>query len=101
MRSPDARRPFRNFGPGWPRPRLETEGLKMSVVQSGHQIHDRTCLVAEGTRQTAVAAAGASQSAIRTAEITFHRAVVASALANNLPVPTTALTALRELGVNA
>jgi hypothetical protein len=72
----------------------------MSIVKSGNSTHDATCAVAEGVRQTSVAAAGNIQSQVVTAEITFHRAVIASAKANGLPVPTTSVFALRELGVS-
>jgi hypothetical protein len=70
----------------------------MSIVKSGNFSHDSACAVAEGSRQVSVAAAGSSQSAVRTAEIAFHRAVIASAKANGMPIPTTSIFALRELG---
>jgi hypothetical protein len=49
----------------------------MSIVKSGNSAHDATCVVAEATRQVAVA--GANRAAVLAAEITFYRAVVASA----------------------
>jgi hypothetical protein len=68
----------------------------MSIVKSGNFAHDATCVVAEATRQVAVA--GANRAAVLAAEITFYRAVVASANANGVSA-TQAQTALRELGV--
>jgi hypothetical protein len=69
----------------------------MSVGNSGVRAHDQAQNATEGVRQTAVAAAS-SQSAVKTAEITFHRAVVKSALANGVS-PSASMQALHELGV--
>jgi hypothetical protein len=70
----------------------------MSVIKSGNFIHDSAIAAAEGIRQTAVMAA-ASQAAVRTAEITFYRAVRASCIANNNQSGIAqANAALRELG---
>jgi hypothetical protein len=65
------------------------------IIRSGNSTHDATCLVAEGTRQTA--AASATQAAVNTAEITFYRSVRASALANGCGVEAS-VSALRALG---
>jgi hypothetical protein len=72
------------------------------IVKSGVAAHDSACLLAEVTRQAAVA--GAAQSAagqvtINNAEITYHRAVIASCRANNGGFGVEAsLTALMTLG---
>jgi hypothetical protein len=70
----------------------------MSTLKTGNSAHDAAVNLAEGARQVAVASA-ASQAAVRAAEITFYRAVVASCRANNngsgIEQP---LNALRELG---
>jgi hypothetical protein len=67
-------------------------------MRSGVPAHDAACNLAEGARQVAVAAA-ATQAAVRAAEITYYRAVVASCRTNNsssgIEQP---LQALRELG---
>jgi hypothetical protein len=70
----------------------------MSRGYSGNTAHDSTVNAAENTLQAAVVAAAGSQSAIKTAEIVFHRALVKSALANNVS-PSAAMQALKELGV--
>jgi hypothetical protein len=70
----------------------------MSVIKSGNFIHDSAIAAAEGVRQIAVAAA-ANQAAVRTAEITFYRAVRASCITNNSASGVSqANAALRELG---
>jgi hypothetical protein len=53
------------------------------IVKTGVVSHDNTCLQAEMTRQVAVAAA-ANQAAVTAAEVTYYRAVKASALTNGL-----------------
>jgi hypothetical protein len=68
----------------------------MSVSKSGHQIHDAIVTAAEGVRQVAVAAA-ATQAAVNAAEITFHRAALASAKANGIGIEPI-VAALRQLG---
>jgi len=68
----------------------------MSVSKSGNQNHDSVVNLAEGARQTAVAAA-ANQAAVNAAEITFYRAAKASALANGCGIEPF-VTALRSLG---
>jgi hypothetical protein len=55
------------------------------IVQHTNKVHEAACIAAEGTRQQEVAAAAGNQSAVRTAEIKFYRALVVSAVANNLP----------------
>jgi hypothetical protein len=70
----------------------------MSVVKSGNAAHDNACALAEGQRQVAVRAAS-TPAAVRSAEVTFYQAIVASCRSNNNSsgiVPP--LTALRELG---
>jgi hypothetical protein len=57
----------------------------MPSIRSDNKVHEATCAVAEGTRQSAILAANGSASALRTAEQTFYRAVVASCKANGLP----------------
>jgi hypothetical protein len=69
----------------------------MSTGYSGDKIHDDATARAENTRQTAVAAA-TTQAAIITAEVSFHRAVVKSALSRGIS-PSASMSALRELGV--
>jgi hypothetical protein len=71
----------------------------MAIIKTGNVAHDNAIALAEATRQVAVANA-ASQAAVRTAEITFYRAVRASCLANNNSAGIEqANSALRELGV--
>jgi hypothetical protein len=82
------------------RPRTIPEGMETIVwpgtnnggtemggkIQSGNFAHDRTCDVAESTRQAAVSGAAqspAGQAAVNAAEITWARAVIASCKANN------------------
>jgi hypothetical protein len=71
----------------------------MSVIKSGVKAHDDAIAAAEGVRQVACAP-GASAATIKSAEITFYRAVVSSCRANNSGSGIEqALNALRELGV--
>jgi hypothetical protein len=67
--------------------------------KTSNKAHDDALFAAEQARQ-AVAIPGATAAQLKTGEITYHRAVVASCLANNsgsgIQPP---LTALRELGV--
>jgi hypothetical protein len=71
----------------------------MSLIASGISTHDSAIALAEGIRQVACAP-GASAATIKSAEITFYRAVVASCRTNNsgsgIEQP---LMALREMGV--
>jgi hypothetical protein len=69
----------------------------MSAIKTGIKAHDDTCIAAEMNRQTAIAAGGAVQSAVKSAEIAFYRSVVASCLANGLPFGNFT-QALRDLG---
>jgi hypothetical protein len=62
--------------------------------------HDAVLFSAELTRQNAIAAAGNSQGAAKTADINFARTVLASALANNI-APGAALEMLAELGLRS
>jgi hypothetical protein len=65
----------------------------MSAIKTGIKAHDDTCIAAEMNRQTAIAAAGAVQSAVKA----LYRSVVASCLANGLPFGNFT-QALRDLG---
>jgi hypothetical protein len=57
------------------------EHLEM-IVRSDVKPHETTCSAAEMNRQIAVTAAAGNASAVRTAEVTFYRAVIASCVAN-------------------
>ena len=74
------------------------------MIRSEHKAHNATCEAAEGTRQNDVAqailAGGGSAvvaATIRTAEIKFYRAIVASCVASGLP-SSNFVPALRDLG---
>jgi hypothetical protein len=67
----------------------------MSNALSGVKAHDDAIAKAEGIRQTAVV--GATQAAVMSADVTFYKAVVVSALANGVS-PAAAMQALKELG---
>lgn len=54
-------------------------------IQSENKTHERTCSILESSRQAAVAAAGSSAAAIRTAEISYYRSIISSCVTNNLP----------------
>jgi hypothetical protein len=69
------------------------------LVKSGNVAHDNACLAAEVTRQNAVSGSP-TQATYNAAEVAYHRAVVASAKANNCGVEAS-LSALRALGVNS
>lgn len=69
----------------------------MSAGNSSVKAHDDTQNKAEGIRQGA-AAPNATRATIVTAEVLFHRAVVKSALANNVSA-SSSMMALKELGV--
>jgi hypothetical protein len=71
----------------------------MSTIQSDTKSHEKTVNLAESVRQVEVAAAGGSAAAVKTAEIKFYRAFVASCLANGNLESGIARAALRELGV--
>jgi len=68
----------------------------MSKIKTGNKAHDDACDVAESTRQSAITAT-TTQANARTAEITYYRALKASAIANNCS-PAQFTTALMELG---
>jgi hypothetical protein len=72
----------------------------MSVIRSGVKAHDDVLATAEGVRQAAVGAAGATAAQIKAAEIVFYRAALASATTNTCG-QVAFLTALRELGVGS
>lgn len=68
----------------------------MSASTTGVKAHDDTANKSESVRQASTA--GVSQATIVSAEVTHYRAVVKSALANNVS-PSVAMQALKELGV--
>jgi hypothetical protein len=73
----------------------------MAALKGGNSgsPHEQAVNLAEGQRQIAVAAA-ATQAAVRSAEITFYRAVVSSCRTNNGGnAIEPALNALHEIGV--
>jgi hypothetical protein len=72
----------------------------MSQGYSGVKAHDDVVNAADLVRQNAVAAAtgATAQATIRSAEITYYRAVALSAIKNNVS-PAAAMQALHELGV--
>jgi hypothetical protein len=61
--------------------------------------HNSTVTKAEGVRQQAVAAANGNVATVRSADISFHKAVVNSCIANNSSAGLQpSMQALRELG---
>jgi hypothetical protein len=76
------------------------------IIKTGNAAHDATCSAAESKRQSDVAAATtdpAGALVVRNSEITYHRAVIASAklnLGSGIGVAAS-IAALRELGVNS
>jgi len=63
----------------------------MSIIQSDNKTHEKTANNAEMTRQVAVAAAVAAGGgsaavalAVKNAEATYYRSVIASCVANNI-----------------
>jgi hypothetical protein len=69
----------------------------MSNALSGIKVHDDAILRAENARQVATAVAS-TQAAVISADVTYHRAFVKSALANGVS-PAASMLALRHLGV--
>jgi hypothetical protein len=69
----------------------------MSNAISGVKVHDDLVLRAENTRQSSTAAA-TTQAAVVSIDVSFHRAVVASALKNGIS-PAASMLALKHLGV--
>jgi hypothetical protein len=65
---------------------------------TGDKTFDDIVTASEGIRQVAVAAAGASQSTVRTAEIVHYRTCLASALARGHGVASY-MAVLKSLGV--
>jgi hypothetical protein len=55
------------------------------MIQHANKVHEATCATAEMNRQAAIAAAGSSAAACKTAEIAFYRSVISSCQANGLP----------------
>jgi hypothetical protein len=68
----------------------------MGISVTGNKIHDAAVLKAEVARQVSYSAAG-SQAALKAADIAFHRAAKASAIANGIQ-PGVYVEALFELG---
>ena len=73
--------------------------IQTSTASLTNFAHEATVALNEGVRQTAVSPTG-TQAVARTAEITFNRACLASAIANGCGVGQF-LSALRELGVGS
>jgi hypothetical protein len=69
----------------------------MSNAVTGIKVHDDAILRAENARQVSTAAA-TTQAAVISADVIFHRAVVRSAIANNVS-PAASMAALKSLGV--
>jgi hypothetical protein len=70
------------------------------VVKSGNLVHDAACLAAKVLRQAAIqnlTTGPAAQASYNAAEIAYHRAVVASAKANNCGAEAS-ISALKLLG---
>jgi hypothetical protein len=60
--------------------------MGLSVAYSGNKTHDAAVMAAELARQVATAyGTSISQATLNSAWINYHRSVVASAKANNLP----------------
>ena len=83
---------------------LAKEHYQMSIIQHDNKTHERTCNLAEMTRQVAVSAAIAAgggsatvQKAIQTAEATYYRALIASCIANGVPGEATFRQSLHDL----
>jgi hypothetical protein len=72
----------------------------MSVIFNENKTHRDAIAAAESTRQSAVLAAGSSQSAIRTAEIAYARSCLKSAVSNNCDASNWT-TLLLSLGVQS
>jgi hypothetical protein len=70
----------------------------MSTSQTGNLAQDTAVNAAESARQVAVASASGSAATARSAEITFYRACLASAIANKCGTEQF-IAALRALGV--
>jgi hypothetical protein len=75
------------------------------IVKTGVVAHDNACYLAEAKRQSdtvGVASSAAGQATMNAAEVTYHRAIIASCKANNSSQGLEAsLSALKQLGVNA
>jgi hypothetical protein len=71
--------------------------MSADATNGNNRAYDSAVLAAELTRQNAPI--GASQSAVNTATIVYHRALVKAAIANNVS-PAASMQALRELGVS-
>lgn len=69
----------------------------MATHQTGNKNHDDAIAKVESARQIAVAAAAPAQSTVKTADIAFYRAGLASAIANSVN-PSAFGQALRDLG---
>jgi hypothetical protein len=72
----------------------------MPDIKTGNSSHDKTCFTALQTRAAAMDAAGstASQATVNAVEVTYYRALKASAIANGLTEGVVEFTqALRDL----
>jgi hypothetical protein len=57
----------------------------MGLPLTGNTTHDNNVKAAELARQVALAVSGLTQAAAKSADVTFYKTVLASALANGLP----------------
>ena len=64
---------------------------------TGNATHDAAVIAAEVVRQASVNAAGASQSTVNAAQVTFYKAVISSAVNNSVDIGPF-IHALRNLG---
>ena len=56
----------------------------MSIIKTGHAVHDAACVNAELARQNAMSTA-TTTALVKAADIAFYRAVIASCKLNGLP----------------
>jgi hypothetical protein len=71
----------------------------MTSINSTNRTHQAACDNSESIRQAAVAAAGGSAAAIKTAEIAHYRRIISSCVANSLPY-SNFVYALQSLGTD-
>ena len=69
----------------------------MSKIQSGNKTHDDACNAADTTRSAVLATPGVTQAQAKTADITYFRACLGSAIANGVQ-PGIFSDALKQLG---
>jgi hypothetical protein len=90
---------------------VTTSAAPTPMTVSQDDTHKQTVTAAAGTKQSAIQAAvttykgggtlAALQSAVKSADVAYHRAIIASALATSQPFPLGSLEALRNLGLAA